>query len=198
MGKLVDAVMILGEGPTESFYMNSLRDDYPAQLKNIEPKIPKHSNLTELEKKIEEGISKGYTKIFCMIDMDNKKEGKEKDDYQNLKKRYEKPIVRKDDGINCEVIFFETERCTELFFLYYFKYTTKEYLTSDDVVKAVAKECGYQKNLKFFRKGLHKIFKEKGGSLDTAIKNANISCKDKNRDYTYSQLGRMLQALSIS
>lgn len=62
--------MILGEGSTESFYMNSLRDYYPAQLKSIEPKIPKHSNLTELEKKIEEGISKGYSKIFCMIDMD--------------------------------------------------------------------------------------------------------------------------------
>ncbi len=76
MGKLADAIMILGEGSTESFYMNSLRDYYPAQLKSIEPKIPKHSNLTELEKKIEEGISKGYSKIFCMIDMDNKKKGK--------------------------------------------------------------------------------------------------------------------------
>ena len=38
MGKLADAIMILGEGPTESFYMNSLRDYYPAQLKSIEPK----------------------------------------------------------------------------------------------------------------------------------------------------------------
>jgi len=198
MGKLADAIMILGEGATESFYMNSLRDDYPAQLKNIEPKIPKHSNLTELEKKIEEGISKGYSKIYCMIDMDNKKKGKEKDDYLKLKRKYENPIVKDDEGINCEVKFFETERCTELFFLYYFKYTTKEYLSSDDVVKALAKECGYQKNLKFFKKGLHKIFKEKGGTLRTAIKNANTSCKDKKRNYTYSQLGSMLQALSIT
>lgn len=140
MGKLADAIMILGEGPTESFYMNSLRDYYPAQLKSIEPKIPKHSNLTELEKKIEEGISKGYSKIFCMI----------------------------------------------------------EYLTSNEVVNELEKKCGYQKNLKFFRKGLHKIFKEKGGTLRTAITNANNSCKDKARGYTYSELGSMLQALSIT
>lgn len=148
MGKLADAIMILGEGPTESFYMNSLRDYYPAQLKSIEPKIPKHSNLTELEKKIEEGISKGYSKIFCMIDMDNKKKGKEKNDYLELKRKYENPIVKNDEGINCEVKFFETERCTELFFLYYFKYTTKEYLTSNEVVNELEKKCGYQKNLK--------------------------------------------------
>lgn len=198
MGKLADAIMILGEGPTESFYMNSLRDYYPAQLKSIEPKIPKHSNLTELEKKIEEGISKGYSKIFCMIDMDNKKKGKEKNDYLELKRKYENPIVKNNEGINCEVKFFETERCTELFFLYYFKYTTKEYLTSNEVVNELEKKCGYQKNLKFFRKGLHKIFKEKGGTLRTAITNANNSCKDKVRGYTYSELGSMLQALSIT
>ena len=141
MGKLADAIMILGEGPTESFYMNSLRDYYPAQLKSIEPK---HSNLTELEKKIEEGISKGYSKIFCMIDMDNKKKGKEKNDYLELKRKYENPIVKNNEGINCEVKFFETERCTELFFLYYFKYTTKEYLTSNEVVNELEKKCGFQ------------------------------------------------------
>lgn len=198
MGKLVEAVMILGEGLTESFYMNSLRDDFPAQLKNIEPRTPKHSNLTELERRIEDGIAKGYSKIFCMIDMDNKKGGKEKADYLKLKKKYEKPIVKENDGINSEVKFFETERCTELFFLYYFKYTTKEYLTSDEVVRDLAKISGYKKEQKFFRQGLHKIFKKKGGSLQKAITNANISCEDKNRDHTYSQLGKMLQELSIS
>lgn len=198
MGKLADAIMILGEGPTESFYMNSLKDYYPAQLKSIEPNIPKHSNLTELEKKIEEGISKGYSKIFCMIDMDNKKKGKEKNDYLELKRKYENPIVKNDEGIHCEVKFFETERCTELFFLYYFKYTTKEYLTSNEVVNELEKKYGYQKNLKFFKKGLHKIFMEKGGTLQTAITNANNSCKDKVRGYTYSELGSMLQALSIT
>lgn len=197
MRKLVDVVMILGEGLTESFYVNSLRDDFPAQLKNIEPRIPKHSSLAELERRIEDGIAKGYSKIFCMIDMDNKKGGKEKDDYLKLKKKYVKSIVKEDEGINCEVRFFETERCTELFFLYYFRYTKKEYLTSDEIVRELAQISGYKKEQKFFKQGLHKIFKKKGGSLQKAITNANFSCKDKDRDYTYSQLGMMLKELSI-
>ena len=198
MGKLVDAIMILGEGPTESFYMDSLRDDYPAQLKNIEPKIPKHSNLSELEKKIEKGISDGFSKIFCIIDMDNKKSGKEKKNYQKLKTKYKNPIIAKNSGINCEVRFFETERCTELFFLYYFQYTTKEYLTSDKLVKELAKKCNYEKELRFFKKGLHKQFKVKGGSLQTAISNANASCQNLDRGYTYSELGKMLKELAIT
>ena len=198
MGKLVDAIMILGEGPTESFYMNSLRDDYPAQLRNIEPKMPKHSSLSELEKKIEDGISEGYSKIFCIIDMDNKKSGAEKKAYQKLKAKYRNPIVKKATGINCKVKFFETERCTELFFLYYFQYTTKKFLSSDELVRELKKKCGYKKDLRFFKKGLHKQFKDKGGSLQVAISNANISCRNLIRDYTYSELGKMLTELSVT
>lgn len=152
MGKLVDAIMILGEGPTESFYMDSLRDDYPALLRNIEPKMPKHSSLSELEKKIEDGISKGYSKIFCIIDMDNKKSGAEKKAYQKLKAKYRNPIVKKASGINCKVKFFETERCTELFFLYYFQYTTKEFLSSDELVRELKKSAVIRKICVFSRK----------------------------------------------
>ena len=198
MGKLKDAILILGEGPTEYFYINSLKDEFPF-LQNIEPKIPKHTNLTELERHIERAISDGYTKVFCLIDMDNKKEGAEKTKYDKLKNKFSEPIIDVKKGINCEVIFFETERCTELFFYYYFKYTTKKYNCSDDVVRDLHKECGYLKELKFFAKHpLHSHFIKHGGTLENAIVNSEKSCKsrsDSYRDYTYSQIGKMLNIL---
>lgn len=198
MGKLKDAIIILGEGETECFYLNSLKDEYP-YLQNIEPKMPKHSSIKELQKRIDLAVSEGYSKVFCVIDMDNKKGGKEKIDYENLKKKYLKPIIKPKKGINCEVKFFETERCTELFFLYYFKYTTKEYICSEDVVKDLNKECGYIKEIKFFATHpLHQFFVKKGGTLDTAISNSEKSCmsiETTGRDYTYSQLGEMIKSL---
>jgi hypothetical protein len=199
MGKLKDAILILGEGPTECFYLNSLKDDFPV-LQNIEPKMPKHTSLQELKKRIEKAVCKGYSKVFCMIDMDTKKDGSEKQSYEALKKKYNKPVEDAQNGIRCEVKFFETDRCTELFFLYYFRHTTKEYLTSKELEKDLSERCGYRKEQKFFaRNPLHRFFTKNGGSLKTAIENADKSCKDvETRGYTYSQLGDMFKELGIN
>lgn len=83
---------------------------------------------------IKKAIEQGYNYVYCMIDLDNKKEGKEKTYYVNLKNKYHgKHISKPKKGIDCHIGFFETERCTELFFLYYFKYTTKLYNHSNEV-----------------------------------------------------------------
>lgn len=90
--------------------------------------------MAELELIIKNAIEQGYNHIYCMIDLDNKKEGKDKSDYVNLKKRFHgKHISKPKKGIDCHIEFFETERCTELFFLYYFKYTTKLYNHSNEI-----------------------------------------------------------------
>jgi hypothetical protein len=47
-------------------------------------------------------------------------------------------------------------------------------------------------------KGLHSYFEKNGGSLDNAIANAEQSMKEKNagsHDYTYSELGKMINLL---
>lgn len=58
----------------------------------------------------------------------------------------------------------------------------------------------YRKNIDFFMKskGLHSFFERNGGSLVTATVNANHSMDEKqssNRDYTYSELGRLMKVL---
>ena len=58
----------------------------------------------------------------------------------------------------------------------------------------------YRKTIEFFikTKGLHGYFERNGGSLDKAVVNANQSIEEKlksGRDYTYSELGRLVNRL---
>ena len=198
MGKLRQTALILGEGPTEFFYFKSLCDVY----KNItiKPDYPKHTNIKELELKIEEGVAMGYNRIFCIIDMDTKDKEPERTQYAKLKAKYTKPINKPKKGIYCEVEFFETHLCTELFFLYYFRYTSRPYAEQEALIKDLNKSVEYQKTIDFFikSKGLHSYFERNGGNLSEAVANANRSMDEKlksDRGYTYSELGRLIKKL---
>lgn len=200
MGKLRQAALILGEGPTEFYYFKSLCDVY----KNItiKPDYPKHTSIKELELKIEEGIALGYSHIFCVIDMDTKDQEPERTQYAKLKAKYAKPINKPKKGISCKVEFFETHLCTELFFLYYFRYTSRAYENQELLLKDLNRSVAYQKTTDFFikSKGLHSYFERNGGSLEKAVANANRSMEEKlkdDRDYTYSELGWLMEKLRL-
>lgn len=196
MGKLHQTALILGEGPTEFYYFMSLRDVF--KNLSIKPDSPKHTSLTELEAKIKEGIDLGYNHIFCIIDMDTKNEEPEHTQYQKLKKKYAEPIKKTKKGIDCKVEFFETHRCTELFFLYYFCYTSRPYDNQEQLLNDLNRCVAYEKTNVFFRKGLHSYFERNNGSLDNAVANAERSMAEKQKDgreYTYSELGRLMTLL---
>lgn len=198
MGKLRQTALILGEGPTEFFYFKSLCDVF--KRLTIKPDYPKHTSIKELDLKISEGVAMGYSHIFCIIDMDTKDVEPEHSQYQKLKAKYDKPINKPKKGIYCEVEFFETHRCTELFFLYYFRYTSRPYENQESLLKDLNKCIEYRKSRDFFinTKGLHAYFERNGGSLISAISNANRSMEEKQlcyRDYTYSELGRLMKGL---
>ena len=196
MSELHQTALILGEGPTEFYYFNSLRDVF--KHLNIKPDFPKHTNLTELETKIAMGVALGYNHIFCIIDMDTKDTEPERSRYQKLKKKYAEPIKKPKKGINCKVEFFETHRCTELFFLYYFRYTSRPYDNQGQLLSDLNQCVEYRKTKEFFSKGLHSYFELNGGRLINAIVNAERSMMEKQRDgrdYTYSELGRLMTLL---
>jgi len=198
MGKLRQTALILGEGPTEFFYFKSLCDVF--KRLTIKPDYPKHTNIKELEAKIAEGVAMGFSHIFCIIDMDTKDKEPERSQYQKLKAKYAKPIDKPKKGIYCEVEFFETHRCTELFFLYYFRYTSRPYDDQESLLKDLNQCVDYWKTINFFikTKDLHGYFERNGGSLEKAIANANHSMEDKEtsgRNYTYSELGRLMEIL---
>ena len=121
--------------------------------------------------------------------------------HTNIKELDAKPINKPKKGIYCEVEFFETHRCTELFFLYYFRYTSRPYETQEPLLKDLNQCVEYRKTIEFFikTKGLHGYFERNGGSLEKAIANANRSMDEKlkdGRDYTYSELGRLIEKLT--
>ena len=147
MGKLRQATLILGEGPTEFFFFKSLCDVF--KRLTIKPDYPKHTNLKDLEAKIAEGVAMGYNHIFCIIDMDTKNEEPERSQYQKLRAKYAKPINKPKKGIFCEVEFFETHRCTELFFLYYFHYKARPYDTQEALLKDLNRCVEYHKTIEF-------------------------------------------------
>lgn len=195
-GKLRQAALVLGEGPTEFFYFKSLQDVF--KTLTIKPDYPKHTSINELDKKIAAGVDMGYNRIFCIIDMDTKDKEPERSQYQTLKSKYAAPIKKPRKGILCKVDFFESHRCTELFFLYYFQYTSRQYDNQASLIQDINRHVEYKKTKAFFTKGLHHYFEQKGGSLQNAMSNANRSLKEKetsNREYTYSELGRLFKEL---
>lgn len=199
MGKLRQTALILGEDPTEFFYFKSLCDIF--KNLTIKPDYPKHTSMKELEAKIADGVAMGYSHIFCIVDMDTRDVEPERSQYQKLKVKYAKPVAKPKKGIYCKVEFFETHRCTELFFLYYFRYTSRLYETQEPLLKDLNQCIAYQKTADFFikTKGLHGYFERNGGSLEKAVANANRSMEEKQksaRDYTYSELGRLIIALN--
>ena len=196
MGNLRQTALILGEGPTEFFYFKSLCDIFKSVT--IKPDYPKHTSMKELEAKIADGVAMGYSHIFCIVDMDTRDVEPERSQYQKLKVKYAKPVAKPKKGIHCKVEFFETHRCTELFFLYYFRYTSRLYETQEPLLKDLNQCIAYQKTADFFikTKGLHGYFERNGGSLEKAVANANRSMEEKQknaRDYTYSELGRLIR-----
>lgn len=199
MAALRNTEIIIGEGITEKYYFDSMRD----VLKNKPKPISlKPYNLEELEKAIREFAEQGYTKIHCLIDMDNKIDnGTKQIKYRELKEKYHNKIIsRPKKGVKCEVCFYESHPSTEVFFYYYFEYSTAE--KSNEGLKSWLKDrCGYETSEKFLEKhSLHGTFKRHGGCLKKAIANSNksaISRESDNYNFTYTEIGKLIEELGI-
>ena len=130
-------------------------------------------------------MEKGYTYVFCIIDMDNKDKEPERTRYKRLRAKFAKPINKPKKGISCKVEFFETHLCTELFFFYYFQYTSRQYENQESLIKDLNKCVKYEKTIEFFRKkqgGCNSYFERNKGSLKKAIANAEKSMKEKEKN----------------
>lgn len=202
------AIAVIGEGITEKYYIDSLKGLSPFRIQPNELG-KKASNIDKLEENIKKTIKDGYDELYCLIDMDGKKEGTVRHKYEKLKNRYHNQVHEiKNKGIKCNVVFIETERCTELWFLYHFTQTpiTREFSSYSEIVKELQKyRPSYEKTHKYFKgvANLHKELTDKrfpNGSLIRAVKNSKISIKSKikeGRNHTYSEMSILIEALGI-
>lgn len=200
-------IAVIGEGITEKFYIESLKGSSPFTILPRELGM-RASNLRALESNIKFCIEKGYDEVYCLIDMDGKSEGGSKNQYQSLKSKYdEMTFSKKNKGIECKVFFIETERCTELWFLYYFTKgaVTRKFNSYEELERELKRyRPQYEKTGRYFRsiRNLHQHFESgnPAGSIISAFKNSKSSMESNIRDergYSYSEMHKFIKAIGL-
>lgn len=110
MAEIKNSEIVIGEGITEKYYILSLLDTIKVRPTPI---VIKPYNMEELERAIKQYAANGYTKIHCLIDMDNKVDNDSNmRKYQRLKQKYDRKKVKKTE---CDVLFYESHPSIELF-----------------------------------------------------------------------------------
>lgn len=186
-------VAVIGEGPTEQYYLLSIQGLLNA---NVYPKVVK-DGMEYLISRVEECISEGYDTILCLIDKDNKSGVKELKEYNAFLKKYSgKKIKNSQTGGTTEIIIIENSPCLEIWFYYYFRLSTGLY-SSYEKFNPLKPELRkflpeYEKRIDFFKKcgGLHQYITLKGGDLRETIRNSVISMQDHehNPNGAYSEM----------
>lgn len=201
MAKPRITIAVIGEGITEKYYFQSLRD-----ILRIRPTAikPKKSNLAEFEISIKDCIKKGYNEIYCLIDMDNKVMDGNHDhiqgakDYNRLRSQYHNKTFVNGSKEKTKVVMVESFPSTEMFFRYYFGYTSASY-GNKQLKEELARRFGYStQEIYFIRHSLHNTMEETGGSLKIAISASqqSIACRDfGNVHCTYSEIGTLIKFL---
>lgn len=193
-------VAVIGEGPTEQYYLMSVQGLLNA---NVFPKVVK-DGLDYLVARVEECLEEGYDTIFCLIDMDTKNSEKNRDAYNAFLKKYaRKKIKNRQSGGYSEVIVIENHPCLEIWFYYYFRLTTGGF-SSYEHLNPLKPELRkylpeYEKRIEFFKKcgGLHQYLTGKGGHLEDAIKNS-VKSMAQHEEYgmgAYSSMAELFRYL---
>lgn len=191
MAGMKNSEIVIGEGITEKFYILSLLDT--VKIKPT-PIVIKPYNMEELERAIKQYAANGYTKIHCLIDMDNKVDNDTNmRKYQRLKQKYDRKKVKKTE---CDVLFYESHPSIELFFYYYFENSTAE-KTNNGLKSWLNHKCDYETKPKY---AFHKTFVRKGGCLRTAITNAKNSVRlrpDNSFHCSFTEVGDLIDYFGV-
>lgn len=197
MRSVSKSIAIIGEGETEWFYIDALRQAKRYPFK-IAPDFPQHSDISHLKKLVDSCLSKGYDYVVCLIDMDrilgNIQERKR---YEAFRGEYTKKKFQD------RVWVLETNPCTEFGFLLHFLpvFPLKEYTSQQEVICELRHHLlEYEKTKRYFiRSGcFKKLFED--DALNTALVNAehlyNSIQWDIPHNYAYSQVHRLFDLLS--
>lgn len=154
------SIAIIGEGLTEYRYVDDMRTTERSRF-SLVPGIPKHSDIDDIVRLAKERINAGYDYVLCLIDMDVIESDHDKfEHYRSLKKD------------NPNIIFVESNPCTEYWFLIHFMPgpSSKEYADYDAVARELKKHIpNYDKKEAFFNKThIYRELKEKG-DMERAI-----------------------------
>lgn len=176
-------VMIVGEGMTEWYYLQSLKGLISSE---VNPKVSEHKDgIGYIEKKIKECIDKGADTVICLIDMDNKQSGASAEKYQKFKAKYHKKSISGKTTKNRAIVeLYENFPCTEMWFYYYFQYSTANICSCSETLNKMKPHWSNYKKVEAYFKtlpgGIHSyIVNQLGGNLNTALINSVRSNKNR-------------------
>lgn len=141
------AYAVVGEGITEYYYFNNLKQVEELHLKSksftVKPDRPKTSNFKEIIAKAEMLIVEGYDKVFCVLDLDYIVKQNVVEEYRRLRNKASK----------CgKIVFVESMPCFELWLLLHYKYTSQEFQNDDAVGSLLKCEIAqYEKSQKYWK-----------------------------------------------
>lgn len=196
MRSVKKSIAIIGEGETEWFYIDALRQAMRYPFK-VAPDFPQHSDIGHIRKLVDSCLAKGYDLVVCLIDMDRiLASTPERKRYESFKKEYAK---RRYGG---RVVILETNPCTEFWFLLHFLPAApiREYASQQEVISELRNHLpGYEKTKRYFIRSrcFQPLFSE--NAIKLAISNAehlyNSIQWDSSHNLAYTQINHLFKLL---
>lgn len=186
---------IIGEGITEFFYFDGLRNAEKELLKKynitLKPDKPKHPDYSDIIAKAESLLTKEYDVVFCLIDMD----------YINAdnvrKQAYTKEKSLCIKAYKDAIYFVESNPAFEFWLLLHFVFTGRQFRNCDEVIAELKKNGRlekYEKSIEYFSK--NNLYLQLKDRLDSAVNNARSISIDINNPHTcYSRVFEVFEEL---
>ncbi len=177
------SIAIFGEGPTEWYYIDSLRiaKRYPFTMR---PSLPQHSDMKHMLAMAKKCLDEGFDEVVCLMDMDRlNSTPSEMKAYQTARQQ---KAYRK-------VTFIETDPCTEYWFLLHFapQLSQRHFNSYKEVEAELHKYLPqYTKTETYFKRA--KLFEmlSASGNLEYALALAKQSSElhDQGAENSYTQM----------
>jgi hypothetical protein len=149
VSKVKKLVAIVGEGKTEWYYFDSMKNHKRFPFK-IKPELPCNSNWRGVIRRARTLIKEQYDKVYCVLDYDAIVS-----DISELRK-FESEIKKLRDKKSTQNInFILSMPCIEYWFLLHFKkkFSSKEYLSYDELKPELLQYIpDYEKTESYFKK----------------------------------------------
>ena len=190
--KVKKSIAIIGEGITEWFYIDSLRVACRYPFK-VAPDFPQHSDIPHMAKLVESYVDQQYDYVVCLVDMD-----------RLLSNPTEMATYRRTCKKSSQnVIWIETNPCTEFWFLLHFlqQAPIRRYASYAELQQELRKHMpGYEKTQHYFRRtNLYRYLTETGDieqAKHLAETLARMNDEAPEDSLAYSQMFRLLNLLA--
>lgn len=187
---------IIGEGITEYFYFDGLRNYEKDLLKKynitLKPDKPKHPDYKDIVNKAKVLIEKEFDVVFCLIDMDYIST----DAVRKLSYAKEKAKCIKQYGNS--IWFIESNPAFELWLLLHFLYSDRVFRNCEEIVSELKKSGrleNYTKSQDYFIR--NELYCQLKNRLDTAMKHSKQLEEKRNNSLaqSYTDIYKVIEEL---